>query len=172
MAEMVKKKLIALIAAVSLMASSGTVAYSGEVESTEKSILDAGVDVIEEQHEENKRITDDNYDKSLAVRCVNGTFVGQKTDNVITYKGIPFVGQQPVGEMLFRMTEYTRRITMLKVPARAKNSALTRVKTACTSTYGKQMRHLKRKSRSWYIFMAVLIQLAERAWICLTAPIL
>ena len=98
MAEMVKKKLIALIAAVSLMASSGTVAYSGEVESTEKSILDAGVDVIEEQHEENKRITDDNYDKSLAVRCVNGTFVGQKTDNVITYKGIPFVGQQPVGE--------------------------------------------------------------------------
>ena len=98
MAEMVKKKLIALIAAVSLMASSGTVAYSGEVESTEKSILDAGVDVLEEQHEENKRITDDNYDKSLAVRCVNGTFVGQKTDNVITYKGIPFVGQQPVGE--------------------------------------------------------------------------
>ena len=76
MAEMVKKKLIALIAAVSLMASSGTVAYSGEVESTEKSILDAGVDVTEEQHEENKRITDDNYDKSLAVRCVNGTFVG------------------------------------------------------------------------------------------------
>lgn len=28
------------------------------------------------QYGENKRITDGNYDKSLAVRCVNGTFVG------------------------------------------------------------------------------------------------
>ena len=26
---------------------------------------------------ENKRITDGNYDKSLAVKCVNGTFVGK-----------------------------------------------------------------------------------------------
>ena len=29
---------------------------------------------------ENKKITDDNYDKSLAVKCINGTFVGKKTD--------------------------------------------------------------------------------------------
>ena len=47
---------------------------------------------------ENKKITDGNYDKSLAVKCINGTFVGRKTDNVIAYKGIPFVGEQPVGE--------------------------------------------------------------------------
>ena len=47
---------------------------------------------------ENKEITDDNYDRSLAVKCVNGTFVGKKTGNVIAYKGIPFVGKQPVGE--------------------------------------------------------------------------
>ena len=47
---------------------------------------------------ENKKITDDNYDKSLAVKCINGTFVGRKTENVIAYKGIPFVGEQPVGE--------------------------------------------------------------------------
>ena len=46
---------------------------------------------------ENKQITDDNYDKSLAVKCINGTFVGKKTDNIIAYKGIPFVGEQPVG---------------------------------------------------------------------------
>jgi len=26
---------------------------------------------------ENKQITDGNYDKSLAVKCVNGTFVGR-----------------------------------------------------------------------------------------------
>ena len=47
---------------------------------------------------ENKKITDGNYDQSLAVKCVNGTFVGKKEKNVIAFKGIPFVGKQPVGE--------------------------------------------------------------------------
>ena len=51
---------------------------------------------------ENKKITDGAYDKSLAVKCVNGTFVGTKTENVITYKGIPFVGRQPVGELRWK----------------------------------------------------------------------
>ena len=45
----------------------------------------------------NKKITDGNYDKTLAVKCINGTFVGKKAENIISYKGIPFVGQQPVG---------------------------------------------------------------------------
>ena len=44
----------------------------------------------------NKRIIDGNYDKTLAVRCVNGTFVGRKEDSIISWKGIPFVGKQPV----------------------------------------------------------------------------
>ncbi len=51
---------------------------------------------------ENKQITDDNYDKSLAVKCINGTFVGKQKDNVIAYKGIPFVGKQPVGELRWK----------------------------------------------------------------------
>ncbi|MBR4564410.1 MAG: carboxylesterase family protein [Paludibacteraceae bacterium] len=46
---------------------------------------------------ENKRIAEGNYDKTLAVKCINGTFVGTKTENIISYKGIPFVGEQPVG---------------------------------------------------------------------------
>ena len=50
------------------------------------------------EYGENHQITDDNYDKSLAVKCINGTFVGKKTENTIAYKGIPFVGEQPVGE--------------------------------------------------------------------------
>ena len=50
------------------------------------------------QYGENKQITDGNYDKSLAVKCINGTFVGKKNNGVIAYKGIPFVGKQPVGE--------------------------------------------------------------------------
>ena len=51
---------------------------------------------------ENKRITDDSYDKSLAVRCKNGTFVGKKTENIIRYRGIPYVGKQPVGELRWK----------------------------------------------------------------------
>ncbi|MBQ6774308.1 MAG: hypothetical protein IJP48_09650 [Synergistaceae bacterium] len=35
------------------------------------------------QYGENKKITDGNYDKSLAVKCINGTFVGKKNDGVI-----------------------------------------------------------------------------------------
>ena len=50
----------------------------------------------------NNKITDGNYDSSLAVRCKNGTFVGKKTENVIAYKGIPFVGEQPVGELRWK----------------------------------------------------------------------
>ena len=50
----------------------------------------------------NKKITDGNYDKSLAVKCINGTFVGKKAENIISYKGIPFVGQQPVGNLRWK----------------------------------------------------------------------
>ena len=44
---------------------------------------------------ENKRITDADYDRTLAVKCINGTFVGRKTENVVMYRGIPYVGRQP-----------------------------------------------------------------------------
>ena len=55
-----------------------------------------------EQDVVNKKITDGNYDKTLAVKCVNGTFVGKKAENIISYKGIPFVGQQPVGSLRWK----------------------------------------------------------------------
>ena len=58
--------------------------------------------------EENKKINDGLYDQSLAVKCINGTFIGQKVENVITYKGIPFVGKQPIGEQRWKApVEYT-----------------------------------------------------------------
>ena len=56
---------------------------------------------VANQHDTNKKITGD-YDKSLAVKCINGTFVGKKTENIITYKGIPFVGEQPVGDLRWK----------------------------------------------------------------------
>ena len=51
---------------------------------------------------ENHRITDGHYDTSLAVKCINGTFVGKQTKNIIAYKGIPFVDRQPVGELRWK----------------------------------------------------------------------
>ena len=51
---------------------------------------------------ENKKITDGNYDKSLAVKCINGTFVGRKSENIIAYKGIPFTAKPPVGELRWK----------------------------------------------------------------------
>ena len=45
---------------------------------------------------ENKKIDDGNYDKSLAVRCVNGIFVGKKAGETQTLEIIiEFVKQMP-----------------------------------------------------------------------------
>ncbi len=64
--------------------------------------LNEAKEELRAQYGENKQITDGNYDKSLAVKCINGTFVGKKNDGVIAYKGIPFVGKQPVGELRWK----------------------------------------------------------------------
>ena len=49
-----------------------------------------------------------NSDQSLMVKCINGTFIGKKAENVISFKGIPFVGQQPVGSLRWKApVEYT-----------------------------------------------------------------
>ena len=51
---------------------------------------------------ENKPITDGSYDQSLAVKCINGTFVGRQTENITVFRGIPYVGKQPVGELRWK----------------------------------------------------------------------
>ena len=51
---------------------------------------------------ENRPVTDGKYNKSLAVKCINGTFVGQKQENVLSFKGIPYVGAQPVGDLRWK----------------------------------------------------------------------
>ena len=52
----------------------------------------------------NSEITGD-YDKSLAVKCVNGTFVGTEEHGVASWLGIPFA-KPPVGERRFKAPEY------------------------------------------------------------------
>lgn len=70
--------------------------------SNEESVVKKEAERIQALYGENKKITDGNYDKSLAVKCINGTFVGKKSKDVIAYKGIPFVGKQPAGELRWK----------------------------------------------------------------------
>lgn len=70
--------------------------------SSEESVVKKEAERIQALYGENKKITDGNYDKSLAVKCINGTFVGKKSKDVIAYKGIPFVGKQPAGELRWK----------------------------------------------------------------------
>ena len=78
-----------------------TLGVSSSTSAAEKPLNEIKAE-LKAQYGENKRIIDGNYDKSLAVKCINGTFVGKKHDGVIAYKGIPFVGRQPVGELRWK----------------------------------------------------------------------
>ncbi len=72
------------------------------MESKAKDILsknEKGVDL--EEYHENKEIIGDNYNKDLSVKCNNGTFVGLKDGDVISYKGIPYA-KPPIGLLRFK----------------------------------------------------------------------
>ena len=81
-------------AAIIVTACKGGKSPDDEIEEYKKAIRDL--------YGENKPITDGRYDKSLAVKCINGTFVGKKTDGIIAFRGIPYVGKQPVGELRWK----------------------------------------------------------------------
>ena len=95
-----RRLLFAVMAAILVCATSVLTSCSDTTDNpvTENDPLAEERAQLQSLYGENRKITDGNYDKSLAVKCINGTFVGRKTDNVIAYKGIPFVGEQPVCE--------------------------------------------------------------------------
>ena len=95
-----KRKFMAL-AILCVMAFCLALCGSSQASAAEKTLDELKAEV-RAKYGENKRITDGNYDKSLAVKCINGTFVGKNNDGVIAYKGIPFVGRQPVGELRWK----------------------------------------------------------------------
>ena len=92
------KLLLAAFMALSLAVCSA----AAEAEAEADKALSEAKEKLMAQYGENKKITDGNYDKSLAVKCINGMFVGRKNDGVIAYKGIPFVGKQPVGNLRWK----------------------------------------------------------------------
>ena len=50
---------------------------------------------------ENRKIPEGSYDKSLAVTCENGTFVGKTENGVFSYKGIPYA-MPPTGSLRWK----------------------------------------------------------------------
>ena len=65
-------------------------------------MLDEATKRMQALYGENREIVDGAFDASCAVRCVNGTFVGRRVDGVLAFKGIPFVGAQPEGELRWK----------------------------------------------------------------------
>ena len=79
------KKMLSPVLAMALLLSTASFAFAEESTNTNPVDPKARMEAL---YGENHQITDDNYDKSLAVKCINGTFVGKKTDNVIAFKRI------------------------------------------------------------------------------------
>ena len=94
------KKNVFVLVVIGVIVSALT-AFSSSAQAADKTLDEIKAE-MRALYGENKPITDGNYDKSLAVKCINGTFVGKKRDGVIAYKGIPFVGKQPVGEFRWK----------------------------------------------------------------------
>lgn len=71
-------------------------------------MLDEATKRMEALYGENRRIEDDAYDEACAVKCVNGTFVGKNNDGILAFKGIPYVGKQPTGDLRWKApVDYT-----------------------------------------------------------------
>ena len=125
-----KKKVLALVITC-VMAFAMTAFSNSSAQAADKTLSEIKEE-MRALYGENKKITDGNYDKSLAVKCVNGTFVGKKNDGVIAYKGIPFVGKQPVGELRWKApVEF--------VPDDGVYEAYYNGKTPCQVDYGAQI---------------------------------
>lgn len=58
-------------------------------------------------YSKNEEITGD-YNKDLAVKCSNGTFVGKNYNHISTWQGIPYA-EQPLGELRWRAAQAPKK---------------------------------------------------------------
>ena len=75
-----KKKYLWMMAAILVCATSVLTSCSDTTDNpvTENDPLAEKRAQLQALYGENREITDGNYDKSLAVKCINGTFVGKR----------------------------------------------------------------------------------------------
>ena len=104
---MIKKKIQIWMMAAILIICTVTMVFTSCTDNADNAVAEPEQPLSDKEmlmtlYGENKKITDGNYDKSLAVKCINGTFVGKRSGGIVAYKGIPFVGQQPVGELRWK----------------------------------------------------------------------
>jgi len=102
-----KKKIQIWVMAATLIICTVTMVFTSCTDNADNAVAEPEQPLSDKEmlmtlYGENKKITDGNYDKSLAVKCINGTFVGKRSGGIVAYKGIPFVGQQPVGELRWK----------------------------------------------------------------------
>ena len=89
-----KRKLSALLLIILLLSASAiTLSACGESQPDEMKSH------VKSLYGENAVLSE--YDGDLGVRCNNGTFVGKKNGDVISYKGIPYA-EQPVGPLRWK----------------------------------------------------------------------
>lgn len=61
------------------------------------------IEKIRSLYHDNEKI-DGEFDRSLSIKCNNGTFVGKKKGNVISFRGIPYA-KAPVGELRWKIAQ-------------------------------------------------------------------
>ena len=99
-----KKNRLRMLAAILICGIMAVMAATTDDKTTNEKVneMEKYKEIVRSWYGENKKIVNGNYDKSLAVKCINGTFVGKKADNTIVFKGIPYVGQQPTGSLRWK----------------------------------------------------------------------
>ena len=96
-----RKKFRKLILIWLLANAAAIIGYIFYISNNDRKILEKEGAEMELIKGENKEITGNDYDRSLAVVCDNGTFVGKEKNDVRSYRGIPFA-EAPIGELRWK----------------------------------------------------------------------
>lgn len=99
----IRKILSTFLAGTCLLGANIILTPSAKAAIQEKTPEQWAAESITETYAPNREITGA-YDKTLAIKCQNGIFVGYLDDDVLTFKGIPYA-TQPVGKLRWKKPE-------------------------------------------------------------------